>query len=62
METNDESVHLKRLDLRREVVGDLTDSVLTASGDSLWTCPIDDETAYEGDRDDAGSSPPRSVG
>ncbi|MFF3734278.1 hypothetical protein ACFYXM_29240 [Streptomyces sp. NPDC002476] len=62
METNEKSVRLKRLDLRREVVGDLTHSVLTARGDSLWTCPIDDETAYEDDRDDAGPGSPRIVG
>lgn len=61
MDNNEESVRLKRLDLRREVVGDVTESVLTARGDSLWTCPIDDETVYEDNRDDARSGPPRMV-
>ncbi|GGS69858.1 hypothetical protein [Streptomyces cinerochromogenes] len=62
MDTNEEPVPLKRLDLRREVVGDLIDAVLTTQGHSLWTCDIDDETAHEDDRDEAGSGTPRTVG
>lgn len=58
MGTPAEPRRVKKLDLNREVVGDLTDQLLTTQGHSLWTC---DETMHEEESDGPDPHPARLV-
>ncbi|MFE9883272.1 hypothetical protein [Streptomyces sp. NPDC005784] len=60
MGTTEEPRMVKKLDLKREVVGDLTDQLLTTQGHSLWTCD-ETETMHEEDGDGPDSRPARLV-
>ncbi|MFD5552723.1 hypothetical protein ACFWIA_02655 [Streptomyces sp. NPDC127068] len=55
-ESTGEPLPVGKLALKREVVGELTDELLTTQGHSLWTC---DETMHEDADDGPGPRPAR---